>query len=693
VEAPARIVVAPSSLWRGRPYPLGATWEGAGVNFALFSKHAERVELCLFDPKGRREVERVELLERTNFVWHCYLPDARPGLLYGYRVHGPNDTEHGHRFEPTNFVLDRYAKLIRGKIGAGLGRCQVVDTAFSWAEDRPPRTPWQDTLIYELHVKGFTQRHPEVPEQFRGTYAGLATAPAIEHLKKLGVTAVELLPVHAFVDERHVVQHGLRNYWGYNSIGFFAPELRYSATGTLGEFKSMVKTLHSVGIEVILDVVYNHTGEGDHAGPTLSFRGIDNAIYYRLDPANPRRYLNFTGTGNSLNSAHRVVLALVMDSLRYWVEEMHVDGFRFDLAATLARNTAHAFDRNGAFLSAIRQDPVLSQVKLIAEPWDVAEGGYQLGNFPPGWAEWNDKYRDSVRSYWKGEGVIGEVASRLSGSSDIFQPAGRGPAASINFVAAHDGFTLEDLVSYNAKHNEANGEANGDGSDNNRSWNCGTEGPTDNPAILSLREKQKRNLLATLLFSQGVPMLVAGDELGRTQRGNNNAYCHDSELSWIDWENADRALLAFVVKLIGLRNRHPLFRRRTYFRGREVREAQMKDISWLNPDASEMSDEDWARSSVRSLGVLISGRGLSERDELGRPVEDDDVLVLLNAHDDSVAFTLPGAEGEHWDALIDTGHPAFEGKRYGRGTTYPLAARGLALLVKPNRRDPARTDG
>jgi len=693
VEAPARIVVAPSTLWRGRPYPLGATWEGAGVNFALFSKHAERVELCLFDPKGRREVERVELLERTNFVWHCHLPDARPGLLYGYRLHGPNDPEHGHRFDPTKVLLDPYAKLIRGKIGAGLGRCQVVDTAFSWGEDRLPRTPWQDTLIYEVHVKGFTQRHPEVPEQLRGTYAGLATAPVIEHLKKLGVTAVELLPVHAFVDERHLVQHGLRNYWGYNSIGFFAPELRYSATGTLGEFKSMVKTLHSAGIEVILDVVYNHTGEGDHAGPTLSFRGIDNAIYYRLDPANPRRYLNFTGTGNSFNSAHRVVLALVMDSLRYWVEEMHVDGFRFDLAATLARNAAHAFDRNGAFLSALRQDPVLSQVKLIAEPWDVAEGGYQLGNFPPGWAEWNDKYRDSVRSYWKGAGgVIGEVASRLSGSSDIFQPAGRGPAASINFVAAHDGFTLEDLVSYDAKHNEANLEENRDGSDNNRSWNCGAEGPTDNPSILSLREKQKRNLLATLLFSQGVPMLVAGDELGRTQRGNNNAYCHDSELTWIDWENADRALLEFTRKLISLRNEHPLFRRRTYFRGREVRDAQMKDISWLNPDGAEMSDEDWARSSARSLGVLISGRGLSERDELGRPVEDDDVLLLLNAHDDSVAFTLPGAEGERWDALIDTGHPAFEGKRYGRGTTYPLAARALALLVKPNRRDPARSD-
>jgi isoamylase len=693
VEAPARIVVAPSTLWRGRPYPLGATWDGAGVNFALFSKNAERVELCLFDPKGRREVERVDILERTNFVWHCYLPDARPGLLYGYRVHGPSDPERGHRFDPTRVLLDPYAKLVRGKIGAGLGRCQVVDTAFSWGEDRAPRTPWQDTLIYELHVKGFTQRHPEVPEQLRGTYAGLATAPVIEYLKKLGVTAVELLPVHAFVDERHLLQHGLRNYWGYNSIAFFAPELRYSATGTLGEFKSMVKTLHSAGIEVILDVVYNHTGEADHAGPTLSFRGIDNAIYYRLDPGNPRRYLNFTGTGNSFNSAHRVVLALIMDSLRYWVEEMHVDGFRFDLAATLARNAAHAFDRNGAFLSALRQDPVLSQVKLIAEPWDIAHGGYQLGNFPPGWAEWNDKYRDSVRSYWKGEGgVIGEVASRLSGSSDIFQPAGRGPAASINFITAHDGFTLEDLVSYDAKHNEANLEDNRDGSDNNRSWNCGAEGPTDSAAIRSLRERQKRNFLATLLFSQGVPMLVAGDELGRTQRGNNNAYCHDSELSWIDWENADRALLEFTKKLVTLRNEHPLFRRRTYFRGREVREARMKDISWLNPDGAEMSDEDWTRSSARSLGVLISGRGLSERDELGRPVEDDDVLLLLNANDDSVAFTLPGMAGERWDALIDTGHHAFEGRRYGSAATYPLAARALALLVKPNRRDPARTD-
>jgi glycogen operon protein len=450
----------------------------------------------------------------------------------------------------------------------------------------------------------------------------------------------------------------------------------------------MVRTLHSAGIEVLLDVVYNHTGEGDPNGPTLSFRGIDNAIYYRLDASNPRRYLDFTGTGNSFNSAHRVVLALIMDSLRYWVEEMHVDGFRFDLATTLARNAAHAFDRNGAFLSAVRQDPVLSQVKLIAEPWDLAEGGYQLGNLPPGWAEWNDKYRDAVRSYWKGEGGgIGEIASRLSGSSDIFQPAGRSPTASINFITAHDGLTLHDTVSYNEKHNEANLEGNRDGMDNNRSWNCGVEGPSDEPHVRSLRERQKRNFLATLFFSQGVPMLVAGDEMGRTQRGNNNAYCHDSALSWLDWElDADaRGLLSFVQKLIELRNRHPLFRRRTYFRGRAVRDPEMKDISWLNTDGAEMSDDDWNKSSARSLGVLISGRGLTERDELGRLVEDDDVLLLLNAHDDTIAFALPGREGERWDALLDTSHEAFDGKRYGTGTLYPLQGRSLVLLAKPNR--------
>jgi glycogen operon protein len=694
VDAPARIVVAPSIVWRGRPYPLGATWDGSGVNFALFSKHAERVELCLFDPKGRREIERVELRERTDFVWHCYLPDARPGQLYGYRVYGPQEPDRGHRFDPSKTLLDPYARLIKGKLSAGLGRCQVVDTAFSWGDDRAPRTPWHDTVIYEMHVKGFTQLHPEVPEQLRGTYAALATAPAIEHFKRLGITAVELLPIHSFVDEKRLVQHGLRNYWGYNSIGFFSPELRYSATAALGEFKTMVKTLHSNGIEVILDVVYNHTAEGDHTGPTLSFRGIDNAIYYRLDPSNPRRYLNFTGTGNSFNSAHRVVLQLIMDSLRYWVEEMHVDGFRFDLATTLARNASNVFDRNSAFLSAVRQDPVTSRVKLIAEPWDLGEGGYQLGNFPPGWAEWNDKYRDAVRSYWKGDGgSIGELASRLSGSSDIFQPAGRGPTASINFITSHDGFALQDLVSYNEKHNEANLEGNRDGSDNNRSSNYGVEGPSDIPQVHALRERQKRNLLATLFFSQGVPMLLAGDEMGRTQRGNNNAYCQDNRLSWLDWESVDTALLAFVQKLIRLRNEHPLFRRRTYFRGRAVRDPEMKDISWLNTVGAEMSDEDWNKSFARSLGVMISGRGLTERDELGRLVEDDDLLLLLNAHDETIAFTMPGREGERWDAIVDTSQETFEAKRYGRGSSYPLAGRSLALLVKPNRPALVRTGG
>jgi glycogen operon protein len=675
-------------VWRGRPYPLGATWDGAGVNFALFSKHAERVELCLFDPKGRREIERVEVRDRTDFVWHCYLPEARPGLLYGYRVHGPHDLDRGHRFDPTKLLLDPYAKLLKGKIAAGLGRCQVVDTAFSWGDDRPPRTQWQDTVIYELHVKGFTQLHPQVPEQLRGTYAGLATAPAVSHFKKLGVTAVQLLPLHSFVDERRLAQHGLRNYWGYNSIGFFAPEQRYSATGTLGEFKTMVKTLHAANIEVILDVVYNHTAEGDHSGPTLSFRGIDNLIYYRVDSAQPRRYLNLTGTGNSLNSSHRVVLALIMDSLRYWVQEMHVDGFRFDLASTLARSGAHAFDRNGAFLSAVRQDPVISQVKLIAEPWDVAEGGYQLGNLPPGWTEWNDKYRDTVRSYWKGEGgVIDEVASRLSGSSDIFQHAGRGPTASINYVTAHDGFTLHDLVSYERKHNEDNLEGNRDGSDNNRSWNCGAEGPSDQPHVRALRERQKRNFLATLLFSQGVPMLVAGDEMGRTQAGNNNAYCQDSALSWLDWELDEdaRALMAFTSRLIRLRNEHPLFRRRTYFRGRAVRDPEMKDISWLNPDGAEMSDHDWNKTFARALGVLISGRGLTERDEFARLVEDDDLLLLLNAHDEDIAFTLPAGD---WQLLLDTSDQPLQ-----KGEAYRVQARSLALLVKPNRSGRARTDG
>ena len=672
MEAPARALVTPRAVWRGRPYPLGATWDGAGVNFALFSKHAERVELCLLDPRGRREVERVVLRERTDFIWHCYLPEARPGLIYGYRVHGPHDPDRGHRFDHNKLLLDPYTRMIRR------GRCQVVDPAFTWSDDRPPRTPWQDTVIYELHVKGFTQRHPDVPEQLRGTYAGLCSAPVLEYFKRLGVTAVELLPVHAIVDERRLLHHGLRNYWGYNTIGFFSPEMRYSASGTLGEFKSMVKTLHASGMEVILDVVYNHTAEGDHTGPTLSFRGIDNLIYYRLDPAHPRRYLNFTGTGNSLNTSHRVVLALVMDSLRYWVQEMHVDGFRFDLAATLARNAQGAFERNGAFLSAVRQDPVLSQVKLIAEPWDLGEGGYQLGAFPSGWAEWNDKYRDAVRSYWRGDdGTIGKLAARLSGSSDVFQPSGRGPAASINFVTSHDGFALEDLVSYERKRNDANLEGNRDGSNNNLSSNFGVEGPTNDEKVLALRRRQKRNFLATLLLSQGVPMLSAGDELGRTQRGNNNAYCHDSELSWLDWENTDEALLGFAWRLITLRKKHPLFRRRTY--------PKPENTAWLSPEGREMTDQDWNLPFARCLGCLMVGQRLYERDERGEPVMDDDLLVLMNAHHDALDFVLPEAP---WLVLLDTARdePAVPAK------SYRLEARSLVLLATPMRTDPSRTD-
>jgi isoamylase len=673
VDAPA-LKVRTSVVWRGRPHPLGATWDGGGVNFALFSKHASLVELCLFDPKGRREIERLPVRERTDHVWHCYLPEARPGQLYGYRVHGPHEPERGHRFDPNKVLLDPYAKLIRGKVAAGLGRAQVVDTAFSWGDDRPPRIAWRDSVIYELHVKGFTQLNPLVPEQLRGTYAALAAEPVIAYLKNLGVTAVELQPIHTLADEKRLLQLGLRNYWGYNSIGFFAPDMRYCASGGLGEFKTMVKSLHAAGIEVILDVVYNHTAEGDHAGPTLSFRGIDNLIYYRLDPHDLRCYLNYPGTGNSFNASHRVVLQLIMDSLRYWVQEMHVDGFRFDLASTLARGTQGGFDRNCAFLAAIRQDPVISRVKLIAEPWDLGDGGYQLGNFPPGWSEWNDKYRDAVRAYWKGDGgTIGELASRLSGSSDIFEHGGRGPTASINFVSAHDGFTLHDLVSYERKHNEANHEGNRDGSNDNRSWDAGAE-----------KDKLKRSLLATLLFSQGVPMLLAGDELGRTQHGNNNAYCQDNAMSWIDWAQADEALVAFTRRLIALRNAHPLFRRRVFFRGRAEHDPGMKDIVWLNYAGEEMTDQEWTRSSARCLGVLFFGHGLSERDERCQPVVDDDVLLLLNANAGLVDFPLP--EGS-WNLLLDTSLQSFQG-----GNAYPLQGRSVALLSKASTADRARTD-
>jgi isoamylase len=697
-------------VWPGKPYPLGAVWDGEGVNFAIFSEHAEKVDLCLFDKSGRRELHCVSLSEQTDQVWHCYLPEARPGLLYGYRVHGPYDPANGLRFNHHKLLLDPYAKQIHGELkwsdshfgyrvghkqedlsfdrrdsAPGMLKSVVVDPSFTWGTDRPPRIPWHQSVIYEMHVKGFTIRHPEVPPALRGTYAGLATAPVIDHLTRLGITAVELMPVHCFIDDRQLVARGLRNYWGYNTIGFFAPEPRYSATGTLNEFKTMVKSLHSAGIEVILDVVYNHTAEGNQLGPTLSFRGIDNAVYYRPLPDNPRYYRDYTGTGNTLNMRHPRVLQLIMDSLRYWVLEMHVDGFRFDLAATLAREL-HEVDRLGAFLDIIHQDPVLSQVKLIAEPWDLGEGGYQVGKFPVGWAEWNDRYRDVVRAYWKGDGgQIGELAYRITGSSDLYARSGRRPYASINFVTAHDGFTLQDLVSYDQKHNEANGEQNRDGADNNLSWNCGVEGPTDDPAVKVLRNQQKRNLMATLLLSQGVPMLLAGDPIGHSQQGNNNAYCQDNEISWMNWNEgaAEQGLLTFVRRVIALRKNHPVFRRRNFFQGRAIKGAGVKDILWLMPDGREMTDEEWAQESARTVGVFLSGEGLGEQDERAHSITDDNFLLLMNAHHEQVPFFLPTvASGMGWVTLIDTSCQTTNGAStiYDPATSYPLQARSLVLL-------------
>ncbi|HTX23883.1 MAG TPA: glycogen debranching protein GlgX [Steroidobacteraceae bacterium] len=699
-----------TAVWPGEPYPRGATWDGEGVNFAFFSEHATRVELCLFDPSGRHERQRIELKERTDLVWHCYLPEARPGLLYGYRVHGAYEPEKGHRFNPNKLLIEPYAKQLEGRLrwsdahfgyrvgqaradlsfdkrdsAPGTPKCRVIDPAFTWGDDRPPRTPWHDTVIYELHVRGFTMRHPEVPPKLRGTYAALATAPVIDHLLRLGITAVELMPVHAFVDDRVLLDRGLRNYWGYNTIGFLAPERRYSASGRVSEFKTMVKTLHSAGIEVILDVVYNHTAEGNHLGPTLSFRGADNATYYRLNAENPRYYLDFTGTGNTLNLQHPRVLQLIMDSLRYWVREMHVDGFRFDLASALARELFEV-DRLGSFFDTISQDPTLSEVKLIAEPWDVGAGGYQVGNFPPGWNEWNDKYRDCMRSYWKGDGgLIGEFARRFSGSADLYEASGRKPHASINFITAHDGFTLEDLVSYNDKHNEANGEDNRDGSDNNRSWNGGAEGPTDDAGVRHLRAQQKRNLIATLLLSQGVPMVLAGDELGHTQRGNNNAYCQDNELSWLDWDLPDegRAFLEFVRQIVALRRQHPVFARRRFLSGRAIPGEGVKDVAWLTPDGREMTDTEWEQAFARALGVHLAGAALERIDQRGRPLKDDDFLLLFNAHYESVPFVLPQAQrNDRWQLLIDTARGAPHAARtiLAPGDRYDLQGRSLALL-------------
>ncbi len=672
-------------VWRGKPYPLGATWDGKGVNFALFSENATGLELCLFyGAEDAIESHHIQVRERTNQVFHCYLPDVRPGQLYGYRVHGPYDPAQGHRFNPAKLVLDPYTKAVSGEIkwsdavfpykvggpnedaeidssnsAGGMPKCVVVDDAFSWGGDRRPEVPWNRTVIYEAHVKGMTIKHPDVPERFRGTYLGLCSDPMIDHFLSLGITAVELLPVHEFVNDRGLVEKGLTNYWGYNSIGFFAPDVRYSTSG-LGnqvyEFKSMVRTFHAAGIEVILDVVYNHTAEGNHMGPMLGFKGIDNKAYYRLVPDSARHYYDFTGTGNSLNMQHPRTLQLVLDSLRYWVTEMHVDGFRFDLAPVLARELME-MDRLSAFFDIIQQDPVLSTVKLIAEPWDVGPGGYQVGNFPVGWAEWNGKYRDSMRKLWKGEqGTIPEAASRLSGSADIYKWSDRQANASVNFIVAHDGFTLHDLVSYEQKHNEANGENNQDGANDNESRNWGAEGPTEDQGILDMRYRMMKNFIATLACSQGVPMLAHGDEIARTQHGNNNVYAQDSEISWMNWDLTERQkdLLDFTRKVFAIRHLNPVLRRRAFFRG-EIVSSGIKDLTWVRPDGNEMTEGEWQNAGNLALGMLIHGDATDDTDDRGRPIQGDTMLFAMNNGDGELHFTMPPIAGEGvWVQLIDS---------------------------------------
>jgi len=673
-------------IWQGLPYPLGASVMDDGVNFALFSENATGVDLCLFDSADApEETLRIRLTEHTDQVWHCFLPWVKAGQFYGYRVYGPYDPKNGRRFNPAKLLIDPYAKAISGMIewgdemfdyqaitdpkadlvsdprdsAFGMPKSVVVDNRFDWGGDRQLAIPLPRSVIYEAHVRGFSQLCPHIPEAIRGTYAGIGSEFAVEYFKKLGVTAVELLPVHHFVNDHFLVQKGRKNYWGYNSIGYFAPHAPYSGSGMHGgqvtEFKQMVKNLHAAGIEVILDVVYNHTAEGNHLGPTLCFRGVDNEAYYRLVPEDKRYYKDYTGCGNTLNMMHPRVLQLIMDSLRYWVLEMHVDGFRFDLAATLAREL-HEVSRLSAFFDIIHQDPVLSQVKLIAEPWDVGEGGYQVGNFPVLWAEWNGKYRDCVRGYWKGDEHISEFAYRLTGSSDLYQRDGKRPYASINFVVAHDGFTLHDLVSYNEKHNEANGEDNRDGDNNGRSWNCGVEGPTDDPAINALRRRQQRNFLATLLLSQGVPMLCGGDEYGRTQNGNNNAYCQDNELSWLSWERTPEQQRQedFTAGLIRLRHEHPIFRRPKFFQGRKIRGTGAKDLLWIDSDGTEMTDEGWNHSFIRCVGIVLVGFAEDIRDYFGQPVQDDTFMLLFNAHHEPVKFVLAGQQGVTWDRIVDT---------------------------------------
>ncbi len=697
----------------GRPYPLGATWDGGGVNFALFSENAEKVELCIFDSRGTRELRRIVLPEYTDQVWHCYLPEIAPGALYGYRVYGPYDPENGHRFNHNKLLIDPYAKRLHGSLhwtdanfgyrvgspradlsfdrrdnAAAMPKCVVVDTAFTWGNDRLLHTRWPDTIVYELHVRGFTMKHPLVPPEMRGTFAGLAAPAVIEHLLRLGISAVELMPVHAFVDDRYLVDKHLRNYWGYNSIGFFAPDPRYMSGTSLGEFKTMVKRLHEAGIEVLLDVVYNHTAEGNHLGPTLSFRGIDNKSYYRL-AHDERFYVDYTGCGNTLNLKHPRVSQLVTDSLRYWVTEMHVDGFRFDLAPAIARRDTHFDWWSSIFVTSLQQDPVLSRVKLIAEPWDLAPDGYQLGQFPPGWSEWNDKYRDTVRRFWQGnDGVIPEFASRMTGSSDIFERNGRRPRASVNFVTAHDGFTLHDLVSYNHKHNEANLEGNNDGVDQNYSWNCGVEGSSADASVANLRSQQKRNLLATLLLSQGTPMLLGGDELMHTQLGNNNAYCQDNEIGWISWTDVDEhdvEFLDFVRKLIALRRTHPVFRRTRFFHGHVTERQGLKDITWISPDGTEMGPDAWQDTSRRCLGVLLGGDTGDRFVSLsGYPEYDDTFLILMNANDRSAEFVLPTAGSyAKWEIVFDTTRPVSPdpGTQVPMLALYAIRARTLALFI------------
>jgi isoamylase len=698
-------------VWPGRPYPLGATWDGAGVNFALFSECSTKVELCLFDaPDATGASPPISMPERTDQVWHCYLPDVLPGQLYGYRVHGPYDPPNGHRFNPNKLVLDPYAKLIGRELrwddslfGYEVGKddltfdtrdsapfaplARVIDPAFTWGDDRRPRTPWHKTLIYEAHIKGLTMRHPEVPEPLRGTYLGLASEPVITHLTQLGVTAVELLPVHQHVDDRFLVEKGLVNYWGYNTLAFFAPDDRYASHGNaldaVQQFKTMVRSLHAAGIEVILDVVYNHTAEGNQMGPTLSWRGIDNVSYYMLSPEDRRYYMDFTGCGNVPNMSHPRLLQLVMDSLRYWVTEMHVDGFRFDLASTLAREL-YEVNKLGAFFDIIHQDPVLSQVKLIAEPWDVGPGGYMVGNFPIGWSEWNGIYRDDVRSFWKGDGgTASELATRLSGSSDLYQDDGRRPYASINFITCHDGFTLADLVSYSEKHNEANKEGNRDGHSDNRSWNCGAEGPTDDPEILALRARQRRNFIATLLLSQGVPMMLGGDELGHSQGGNNNAYCQDNEITWLDWELDDEraAFLEFVRKVSRIWRSQPVLQRRKFFKGRPIRGKEIQDLSWLDPNGGEMSDEAWNAGYVKCLGMRLAGDLIGDVDQRGLPIVGETLLILLNAHWEPIPFHLPPhGEDRHWEVILGTADPEAEPLYLSQDEDVDLKARSLMVL-------------